>query len=258
MASPMIRNARWLPWAAVALSLLFRALYFLQIRSNPYFDVPIMDEGYHDLWAREISAGDWTARVPFFRAPLYPMLLGLAYRWLGTDPVPFGWLRGAQLAIGALTPWIAYRIGRHLVPQTAWVAAVAAAVVALDGILVYFEAELLLESLLAPLGALFLLLVLRAMETGTVRRWAAAGLVLGLFAITRPNVLLFAPVLFLVAWSPVRRWRLPAANLRGALALTAATCVCVLPVTLVNARWGGDRVLVASQAGLNFFLGNNA
>ena len=71
---------RWVPAVAVGIALVFRAIYLLQIRGNPYFDVPLMDEGYHDLWAREIASGDWASRIPFFRAPLYPALLGLAYR----------------------------------------------------------------------------------------------------------------------------------------------------------------------------------
>ncbi|MBZ0267647.1 glycosyltransferase family 39 protein, partial [bacterium] len=173
-------------------------MYLAQTRGNPFFDIPIMDEGYHDLWAREIAAGDWTARVPFFRAPLYPFLLGLAYRIFGDSPPPYAGIRTVQVLLGAATPWLVHRLARRIVPGRPAVAAAAALLVAVDGILVYFEADLLLESLLAPLSAAFLLLVLRARETGTARRWAAAGLILGLFAITRPNVLLFAPVLFLV------------------------------------------------------------
>jgi tetratricopeptide (TPR) repeat protein len=134
----------------------------------------------------------------------------------------------------------------------------AAYVTALDGMLVYFEAELLLESLLAPFSAGLLLLVLRAGETGSARRWMAAGLMLGLFAVTRPNVLLFAPMLFVIAlgWHG-RAFRLRAFRWRASLALTAGTCVPVLPVTAANALVGHDFVLVASQGGLNFFLGNN-
>ena len=63
-----IFTERWTPWAAVGVSLVLRALYFTQIQANPYFGSPVMDEGYHDLWAREIAAGDWAARIPFFRA----------------------------------------------------------------------------------------------------------------------------------------------------------------------------------------------
>ena len=81
-------------WIAVAVSLVLRILYFIQIRGNPFFDTPIMDEGYHDLWAREIAGGDWTTRLPFFRAPLYPFLLGAAYRVFGPD---LGLIRLLQL-----------------------------------------------------------------------------------------------------------------------------------------------------------------
>lgn len=250
---------KWAPLLAVLLSLALRAIYLAQTRGNPFFDVPIMDEGYHDLWAREIAAGDWTARLPFFRAPLYPVLLGFVYRIFGTDPPPYPGIRAFQLLLGAVTPWLVHRIARRVVPGRPAVAAAAALVVALDGILVYFEADLLLESLLAPLSVAFVLLAMRARETGSPGRWAAAGLALGLFAITRPNVLLFAPFLFLVAGWPdrggVASARRP--HLAAAAALTLATCLCVLPVTWVNARYGGDRVLIASQAGLNFFLGNN-
>ena len=62
LASPRIA------WIAVLVSLLFRAIYFSQIDGNPFFDSPIMDEGYHDSWAKEIAAGDASSKVPFFRA----------------------------------------------------------------------------------------------------------------------------------------------------------------------------------------------
>lgn len=246
---------RYAPYAAVALSLLFRIAYFVQIQGNPFLDCPVMDEGYHDLWAREVAAGDLTSQLPFFRAPLYPFLLGLLYKLTGRD---YALIRGLQLALGAVTPLLVHRVARRLFPERAGIAAVAAMLVGLDGILVYFEADLLLEALLAPLGTLLLLLLLRAGERGTAGRWLAYGLALGAFAITRPNILLFAPVAFLLAlgW----RWTefsLRSSRWRPALALTLGTCIFVLPVTLANWRVGGDPVLIASQGGLNFFLGNN-
>lgn len=244
------------PWPAVGVSLALRLAYLVQIRGNPFFDSPIMDEGYHDLWARELAAGDWTSRLPFFRAPLYPVLLSLAYRLPGGPD--FLLIRGGQLVLGAVTPWLVWCLARRLFPARPWMAAAAAAVSALDGMLLYFEADLLLEALLAPLSAGLILLILRAGETGAAARWLGAGLALGLFAVTRPNVLLFAPVLFVLAlgWRG-ETFRLRALRWRAGLALTLGTCLWVLPVTAANWRWGGDPVLVASQGGLNFFLGNN-
>jgi tetratricopeptide (TPR) repeat protein len=248
------RSAR-VPVLATILSLLLRIAYYLQIRDNPYFATLVMDEGFHDLWAREIAAGDLTGRIPFFRAPLYPHLLGLGHALFGPQT---GLFRGLQLLLGAVTPALTWGLARRLLPDRPGVAAAATFLVALDGILVYFEAELLLESLLASLGTLLGLVLLWAGEARSAARWGIVGLVLGAFAITRPNVLLFAPAAFVLSlgWAG-DRFRLGRWRWRSALALTAGTCALVLPVTFLNAGIGGDRVLVASQGGLNFFLGNN-
>ncbi|MFN8179859.1 MAG: tetratricopeptide repeat protein [bacterium] len=251
--------SRWLPWAAVAVSLAYRAVYFIQIRGNPFFGAPIMDEGYHDLWARELAHGDWTARIPFFRAPFYPALLGLAYRLFGADPPNFALLRGLQLAFGAVTPLLVYRVARRLVPSRPAVAAVAAFLIALDGMLLYFEADLLVESILAPLGIAVALLLLRAGETGSPGRWLLAGLAIGAFSITRPNLLAFTPIVCVAAAGWVgESFSLRRPRLAAAAAVTAGTCALVLPVAALNGVVGRDpAVLVAWQGGLNFFLGNN-
>lgn len=247
------------PWLILALALAYRVAYFIQIRGNPYFDAPIMDEGYHDLWARELAHGDWTTRIPFYRAPLYPVLLGLVYRLFGSDPPPFDAIRGAQLLLGAATPLLVLAVARRLVPGRPAVAWIAALVTALDGMLPYFEADLLLESLLAPLGLASIALMLRAGAAPSFGRWLVAGLVLGAFAITRPNVLAFTPILFLAAlgWRG-ETWSLRRPCTRGAAALTLGVCVFVLPVAAVNRFVGHDRTFVAWQGGINFFLGNNA
>ena len=228
-----------------------RAAYYWQIWGNPYFDVPIMDEGYHDLWAREIAAGDLTGRIPFFRAPLYPFLLGAFYAVPGAE---IAGVRAVQLIVGAVSPLLTWALARRLLPGRPRLAVAAAFLVALDGILVYFEADLLLECLLAPLSTWLLLVLVRAVETSRPRAWLVAGLVLGLFAITRPNVLLFAPVAFAFAWTGTGSL---GARARGAALLTAGTCLLVLPITALNTFVGRDAVLVATQGGLNFFLGNN-
>ncbi|MGH2569783.1 MAG: tetratricopeptide repeat protein, partial [bacterium] len=242
------------PLAAVAASLLLRAAYYAQLVGNPYFDTPVMDEGYHDLWAREIASGDLAGRLPFFRAPFYPYWLGALYALFGPS---FGIVRAIQLALGAVTPLLTILIARRLLPDRPRLAAATGFVVALDAMLFYFEADLLLESLLAPLAALFVWLLLRARETASPARWLLAGTTLGAFAITRPNVLLFAPFALAIALFggsrtfPLRRRVVSAAT------LTAGTCLLVLPVTAANWIGGHDRVLVAWQGGLNFFLGNN-
>ncbi len=240
---------------SVLLTLLLRTVYFLEVRDNPYFETPVMDEAYHDAWAKEIAAGNWRANLPFFRAPLYPVLLGVLYSAFGPD---YALIRGLQLLLGAVSPLLAFLLGRRILPGNDRLPALAALAVAADGILIYYEGDLLLEAVLAPLSLLFLLLVLRAGSSGRPRDWLFAGLALGTFAITRPNVLLFAPAAFGLAlgWRGTT-WRLRPLLRANAAAVTLGTCVVVLPVTAANWTIGGDRVLIAWQGGLNFFLGNN-
>jgi 4-amino-4-deoxy-L-arabinose transferase-like glycosyltransferase len=242
-------------WAAVLLSLLLRAIYFLQIYDNPFFDSPIMDEGYHDSWAKEIASGDVHSKVPFFRAPLYPFLLGGLYSLFGPD---YTVIRAIQLFVGAFTPLLTFALARRLRPRTPIIPTLATFATALDGMLYYYEADLLLESILAPLSMLFLLLLVRAGQSGKTSDWLGAGLVLGIYAITRPNILLFAPIAFFLAlgWRG-DRFSPRMLRLAPAAAVTLGTSLIVLPVTLVNFVSGNDRVLVAWQGGLNFFLGNN-
>jgi hypothetical protein len=68
------------PYAPIVIFILavtVRVIYVLQLRASPLFDTLIMDELYHDQWARELAAGNWAGSEVFFRAPLYPYFLGI-------------------------------------------------------------------------------------------------------------------------------------------------------------------------------------
>ena len=99
-----------------------------------------------------------------------------------------------------------------------------------------------------------LALCLRAAQRDRPRAWLPAGLLLGLAALTRGNSLLFAPAL--IGWIAfVGRGPLP----RRALAIVlfvAGVAAILLPVAVRNHVVGGDFVLLNSQAGQNFYIGN--
>ena len=88
------------------------------------------------------------------------------------------------------------------------------------------------------------------------RHVAVSGLLLGLAALGRPNVLVFAP--FVCLWiglgvastSPGRQWRRAAFFLVGCV-------VALAPNTIRNAVVAKDFVPVTSSAGVNLFIGNN-
>jgi tetratricopeptide (TPR) repeat protein len=252
---------------------LLRFAYVLHLQASPLADVPMLDELYHVEWAKALAAGDWIGSAVFFRAPLYPYLLGVVFRF--SEGSLFA-ARVVQSVYGALTPVVVYLIARRLTPPRC--AFAAGAVAAAYPFFLYFDNELLIVSLIVLLDSLALLFLLRADERPTWGRWAMAGAVLGLSAVARPNVLVFVPFIFLWAWwSEARRaaaggdsercagsrttpivcsppWR--AAALRF-LVLGAAVAAVVAPVTLRNFLVERDSVLIASQGGVNFYIGNN-
>jgi len=232
-----------------------RLVYLAGYRSNPFFADPQMDALYHDRWAASIASGDWIGNEVFFRAPLYPYFLGVVYAIFGHSY----WIaRVVQAVIGAASCVLVYRIGRRLYgPVTGVVAGILAALLATS---VYYEAELLLvvlEIFLLLLAVDRLLAAAEAEGRGRVPgRALAAGFVLGLAAITRPNFVVFIPVALFFLLRRLRRYG--RAAWAAALVLYLAGAAAPIGVVLVrNYAVGNDFVPIASQGGLNFYLGNN-
>ncbi len=101
-----------------------------------------------------------------------------------------------------------------------------------------------------------LLLLVEALRRGSWGWWLGTGAALGLAAIAHGGALLLVPACIMVlAWSR-RRCPLPATLARGA-ALLGGFGALVLPVTARNYVVGNDLVLITSNAGMNFFIGNN-
>jgi 4-amino-4-deoxy-L-arabinose transferase-like glycosyltransferase len=252
----------WLWFAAIFLvAFAARAVHLSQIQTSPLTRAPILDEKVHHEWAAQFAAGEpWSVDrrtgepEPYFRAPLYIWFVGTTYKLFGSDPAVTP--RLIQALVGSLGCGLLFLLGRRLFSNT--VGAIAGFAMALDWVLVLFDGELLIVPLIVFLDVALVLLLVRAQDRPTALRWAAAGVVLGLSAIARPNVLLFAPpALGWVLWVERGRGRSwPVALGRGAV-FTAGVLALVLPVTARNWIVGGERVLVASQGGVNFYIGNN-
>jgi len=140
------------------------------------------------------------------------------------------------------------------------VGAIASLIWAFWATAIYYESEFLIPVLIIPLNLLALYLLVGAIKSG---RWnpqsaLAIGLILGLSAIARPNILIFVAGLVLWAF-----WRCPfpgrARKKRWIpiAAMIAGVLLPVLVVTIHNATVGDDFVPIAYQGGVNLYLGNN-
>lgn len=235
-----------------ALALAVRVGYMSQVRASPLFDVHQGDARWHAEWATRIADGTFTDGRPFFRAPLYPFFLAGVYRLSGES---FLAAKVLQHVLGAASCVLLFLLARRAFSTTT--ALIASLLAALYGPLMYFEKELLIPPLAVFLMLGMLLAVARAVERPTGTRWLVAGLLLGLCGITRPNFLLFAPVLLAWLVMSARREPRPASGWLRAATLAAGIIIPVAPVTLHNLLVGRDFVLIASQWGINFEIGNN-
>ncbi|HKY31489.1 MAG TPA: glycosyltransferase family 39 protein, partial [Candidatus Polarisedimenticolia bacterium] len=194
---PQARPGSGRAWAAglacAGVGLVLRLSHLAALRALPTFDGYIMDEAYHDTWARAIASGDWLGTEVFFRAPLYPYFLGAVYAVAGTGGLA---PRLIQCLLGSLSVLLVHRIGLRIGSRGS--AAAAALLTALCGPLIHFDNELLITVLEGHLLLAALLLLLKGVQkeaggAGRARIFLAAGAVLGLAAIARPNMLAAAP-----------------------------------------------------------------
>lgn len=189
----------------------------------------------------------------YFRAPFYIYCLGFLYAIVG----PSLWTaRLFGLLIGLASIGMTYLIARRVGSRT--MALGAATLQAVFPVVIYFEYELLLDPLFMLLMQFAVHRFLVWIDRRSDRDLFVTGLLFGLAAITRPTILVGVPVVLIwlavqrgVTTSYVRRttksWGLFAAGL----------IICILPITVRNYVVADDPVMIASQAGINLYLGNN-
>ena len=231
-----------------------RFIYLTQMKSSPLFDTPSMDAEYHDQWAQTILAGEDFTEGVFFRAPLYPYFLALIYKIFGHN---YFMARLIQFLIGSLSCVLVYLLGKKVFNKRT--GRIAGLLACLYGVLIYFEGELLIPILPVFLNLLLVLALFHAKEKPSNKMWILCGVILGLSALARPNILLVGVAI--IIWI-LLKFRSNAKKI-GSKSVIYAGCfalgaiLIISPATLRNYIKGEDFVLIASQGGMNFFIGNN-
>ncbi len=252
-----------LPAMIVIVAALVRLVYLAEIVHDPAFSHPLYDPEYNAHWARGIATGDWTPPVgvhdpeitttPHGRPPGYPWFLAAIYILFGVnDYAP----RLVQMCLGVINALLLYFIGKRLFGRS--VGFVAGMFMATYWVFPYFEG-VLTYPVLAVFIAQCLILVLIRWQDALQMRWAVlAGLMLGGFALLRPNVLLFMPVLALWMLWLMLRGRRTWQRCFLTLAALALGCAAVLsPAFIRNHIVADDFVFISSYGGINLYVGNH-
>lgn len=192
-----------------------------------------------------------------FWPPGYPALLAFVYALAGPSVIA---VRIAQCALGALTVLFVHGIARRVLDTRA--ARLATLGSALYPIHVYAAGTLFPATLLVALLAGVLWLLLRAVERRSALASGFAGALGGWATLTAASAL--PAMLACAAWLAWQARRAPASarpssggGLRLAVAFLLPLALVVAPWTLRNARIFGTPVLVSTNGGYNFWLGNH-
>ncbi len=246
-----IKKHKW-PLTIFVAAFLIRLIYLIQSRSNPTFYYPMVDELWNLNWAKEITGGNFWGDEAYFRGPLYPYMLALFLK-IGAGSIFVARLFQTFVAAGSAV--LVFLIGSRLLNRT--VGIIAALAYALYGTLMFYEAMLLIPVIFLFLNLLCIYLMLLFKEQYDLKKWLTAGFILGLAAIARPNILLIAP--FFLIWiyfgfkeikTLKKRLLIPAVYFIGIL-------IPVFSVTLRNYIVTDEFILISSQGGVNFYIGNN-
>jgi tetratricopeptide (TPR) repeat protein len=242
----------WLLCFLFIVSFLLRLGYLQEIRNYPLFSSLKLDEQFHDRWAQSISSGNVIGDDVFFRAPFYPYFLGAIYRIAGYNVlVP----RIIQHLLGSISVLLFFFLCKKVFGKpVAWIASV---LYALYPFVIYIEDQLLLESVVNVELLLLFLLVYRGGQNPGLLRWFFIGILVGILSLIRPT---FLPLLVILIGYLFYRYvqEYGSKKVIGiGCGVAAGTILMIAPVTIRNYVVGKDTVLIASQGGINFYMGNN-
>jgi len=249
--SDWLKKNKW-PLAIFLAAILIRLIYLLQIKSNPAFDNPMVDELWHLNWARDILNGNLIGDKAYFRGPLYPYFLAIIY---GVTGESIFFTRLLQLVMGSFSAVLVYLIGKKLLGNT--IGVIAGFIFAVYGTIIFYEAMFLIPVLYIFLILLAFLYLLKSRESNRLKDWFTVGIFMGLAAIARPNILFLVPFVLLWIYFLLKSGEIKRKRLKTAGIYLIAVLIPVFAVTIRNLAVTGEFILISSQGGVNLYIGNN-
>ncbi|MFC2061843.1 tetratricopeptide repeat protein [Elusimicrobiota bacterium] len=246
------------PVLILIFSIFIRFIHYYNIKNYIWFTTPVLDAEIYHNWALSILEGDWLSRNQgvLFMSPGYPYLLAIIYLILGIKVSNVVFL---NYIIGSLTCVLMYFIGKRVFNKS--VGIIAALVGAIYGIFIFYESFILSFAIINFFNLLVILLFIYLLEKKDRinLRLFLIGLLVGLSALFRPNILLF--IFFIIGylwiWSPFKKHN-KEHLIRYSISLCLGVIIMVIPITLRNYIVGKEFVLITASSGPNFYIGNNS
>jgi tetratricopeptide (TPR) repeat protein len=238
---------RWL-LVIFLVALCYRFVYYLEVMDNPMFLYPVIDAAQHHAWAQKIALGQVLGSGPddVFKPWFYPLFLGGIYAVFGPSLIIVQWL---QFVVGSVSAVLIALLGSSLFGKKTGL--LAGFISALYAPFLFFEGQLLTPAISIFLNLILALLLIRGNPP-----WGTTGLLAGIAAGFRPDVLISFGLgngARFVSWARQQTRR--RVLIKAALLLSGFMAVC-LPIIARNHALVGQWIVFSSNAGINFYTGN--
>lgn len=246
--------------AVIVFSILLRAVVAIGLGDHVEPLSGAYDQVSYDTLAQRILAGKGfsfpTNWYPFTLPDeptahwsyLYTLYLAGVYAISGHHPLV---ARLLQVILSGLNIWLAYRIGWRLFGD--WVGLVAAAATSVYAYLIFFNAALMTQTFYIIAVLAVIAITLELVDHPTRRNWILLGGAIGIGALLRQTLLIFAPLIF--AWLIFKHSRrLPWRDMFIAISVIA---LFILPWTVYNYFTFHDFLLLNSNGGYWFYSSNH-
>ncbi len=240
-------------WVAIiaAIAVVVRVIYWLESGDDPLRGELVLDSLVYHRMATEIAKEAFWGTEVFFRAPLFPYLLAFTYKLAGIQQIAIALV---NLLMGIATAALAYLTSRRWLSEKG--ARIVGIVTALYPTLYFFEFEIMPTALEVFTFTLTLYLFSLYDRDRNQKHLFWGGIALGFAALARPTILTFAVAL--IIWLRTKHqssgwivtWQKYSLILLG-------MAIVILPCTIRNYAVGHEVVLISSQGGVNFYMGNN-
>ena len=239
--------------AIFILALCVRIIYFFQLKSSPFFYYigNKLDPQIYYEWALRIAQGDWFDKDIFIGMPLYAYFLGMIFLVFGKNIAAAIFFR---LLLSSVNCLLVFLIAKKLF--SIGVAVVAGIIAVLYLPFLFNDAMLTSSVVVTTLNYLALGLLILFEKKNLFSLLVAAGAVLGLATLARANTVLFLPCVILWLVFAFRTFSL-AKRFLFAVTVSLSMLVVILPITIRNYIVTGEKVLITSYGGINFYIGNN-
>lgn len=239
----------------LGVAFLLRLIFIIETTGTPFVSNLFSDSRiYMDYASLMVDSGDWIGNEPFFMAPVYPYMLALLKLIFGDSTYI---VRLLQVLISTISILFIYLSAKNYFNKN--VAFIAATIATFYDSYIFYSGIIFSETLQIFVFAVLIYMFSEKSKFSDKFHWLKIGLLFGLAALLRANILLFYPVLMLYIFTSKKEFSKYSINkVQLASFLSIGVVLIILPVTIRNVAVSGETVLITSNGGINFYIGNNA